>query len=52
MWDAAGNWIGLSAYINDAPWWAHVGIALVVLGLIYGLMAGSILGLLRYSSRL
>ncbi len=48
MWDAAGEWIGLSAYINDAPWWAHAILALVVVGSIYWVMAGFILGILRW----
>ncbi len=52
MWDAAGNWIGLEIIIGTAPWGAKALIAVVVIGLIYGLMAGFILGLLRYSSRL
>jgi hypothetical protein len=40
-----GEWLGLCA---TAPWWVHAGVAVVVIGGIYWMMAGFIEGLRRW----
>lgn len=51
MWDAAGNWIGLSVWIDTAPWWVQPALDLIVVGGIYAMMLGFILALIERGRR-
>ena len=42
MWDSAGNWIGLSVWIDTAPWWVRAALGVFDLGLMVWLVTGCV----------